>query len=116
MLAGTKLIELAVPANLTLVLLPRSSELGPAQHVGEDIRENDRRNQVFSDPVEIMDSADGPAPSKGNPRYAAFDDRLPLDSQGCGSITLHLIAITNYSIAEAQRNLQGNENIRANGA
>lgn len=48
--------ELAVPSNMTLVLLPPySPELNPAEHVWEYIRENDMRNLVFSDLDKVMD-------------------------------------------------------------
>jgi hypothetical protein len=51
--------ELAVPANMTLVPLPPySPELNPAEHVWEYIRENDIRNQVFSDLGKVMDAVE----------------------------------------------------------
>jgi hypothetical protein len=51
--------DLTVPANMTLVPLPPySPELNPAEHVWEYIRENDIRNQVFSDLDKVMDAVE----------------------------------------------------------
>lgn len=48
--------DLIVPANMTLVPLPPySPDLNPAEHVWEYIRENDIRNQLFSDLDKVMD-------------------------------------------------------------
>ena len=51
--------DLAIPSNMTLVPLPPySSELNPAEHVWDYIRENDMRNLVFSDLDKVMDAVE----------------------------------------------------------
>lgn len=51
--------DLVVPANMTLVPLPPySPETNPAEHIWEYIRENDIRNQVFTDLDEVMNAVE----------------------------------------------------------
>jgi len=51
--------ELAVPANMKLLPLPPySPELNPAEHVWEDIRENEMRNRIFNDLDQVMDAVE----------------------------------------------------------
>ncbi len=51
--------DLVIPPNMTLIPLPPySPETNPAEHIWEYIRENDIRNQVFTDLDEVMDSVE----------------------------------------------------------
>lgn len=48
--------ELKVPPTIRLIMLPPySPELNPAEHVWEDLRENDFRNDVFASLDEVVD-------------------------------------------------------------
>ncbi len=49
---------LAVPANITLVLLPpRSPELNPAENIWQYLRQNHLSNRVFDTYDEILEAA-----------------------------------------------------------